>query len=71
MHVFKHKIATKYGKKLDVHTRILPDDITLIKMFRKIALNVKVGDRKMIEILRKRLPEIEKTTQLRVINWLS
>ena len=23
------------------------------------------------EILRKRLPEIEKTTQLRVINWLS
>lgn len=66
-----YKLTTKYGKKLDIHTRILPDNMELIKMFRKIALSVEMGDRKMMEILRKRLPEIEKTTQLRVINVLN
>ena len=66
-----YKLAKKYGKRLDIHTRILPDDMELIKKFRKIALSVEMGDKKMIKTLKKRLPEIEKTTKLRVVNVLN
>lgn len=64
-------MSTKYGKKLDIHTRILPTDIDLIKKFRKIALSIEPYDTKAIERLQAMLPEIEKTTKLRVINVLN
>lgn len=64
-------MSTKYGKKLDIHTRILPTDIDLIKKFRKIALSIEPYDTKAIERLQVMLPEIEKTTKLRVINVLN
>lgn len=66
-----YELSTKYGKKLDIHTRILPADIDLIKKFRKIALSVESYDTKAIERLQTMLPEIEKTTKLRVINVLN
>lgn len=56
---------------MDIHTRILPADIDLIKKFRKIALSVESYDTKAIERLQAMLPEIEKTTKLRVINVLN
>lgn len=63
--------ATKYGKQLDIHTRILPTDMDLIQKFRKIALSIESYDTKAMEQLRMMLPEIEKTTKLRVINVLN
>lgn len=66
-----HELATKYGKKLDIHTRILPTDMNLIQKFRKIALSIESYDTKAMEQLRRMLPEIEKTTKLRVINVLN
>ena len=66
-----YELAHKYGKKLDIHTRILPDDMELIKKFRKIALSIEAYDTKAIERLKNILPEIEKTTNLRVINVLN
>ena len=66
-----YKLATKYGKKLDIHTRILPTDMDLIKKFRKIALSIESYDTKAMERLQVILPEIEKTTKLRVINVLN
>lgn len=66
-----YKLAHKYGKKLDIHTRILPDDMELIKKFRKIALSIEAYDTKAIERLKNILPEIEKTTNLRVVNVLN
>lgn len=66
-----YELAYKYGKKLDIHTRILPDDMELIKKFRKIALSIEAYDTKAIERLKNILPEIEKTTNLRVINVLN
>ena len=56
---------------MDIHTRILPTDIDLIKKFRKIALSIEPYDTKAIERLQVMLPEIEKTTKLRVINVLN
>lgn len=66
-----YELATKYGKKLDIHTRILPTDMNLIQKFRKIALSIESYDTKAMEQLRMMLPEIEKTTKLRVINVLN
>lgn len=66
-----YELSTKYRKKLDIHTRILPTDIDLIKKFRKIALSIEPYDTKAIERLQAMLPEIEKTTKLRVINVLN
>lgn len=66
-----YELAAKYGKKLDIHTRILPTDMDLIKKFRKIALSIESYDTKAMERLRVMLPEIEKTTKLRVINVLN
>lgn len=63
-----YELAKKYDKKLDIHTRILPDDLELIRKFRKIALSVEKGDVKSAEQLKKMLPDIKKTTQVRVIN---
>ena len=65
------ELAKKYNKKLDIHTRILPDDMNLIKKFRKIALSIESNDSHAIENLKARLPEIEKTTKVRVINVLN
>lgn len=62
-----YEIAKKYGKQLDIHTRILPDDMDLIWKFRKIALSIEPGDTKAIQNLKEKLPEIEKHTKLRVI----
>ena len=66
-----YELATKYGKQLDIHTRILPTDMNLIQKFRKIALSIESYDTKAMEQLRMMLPEIEKTTKLRVINVLN
>ena len=66
-----YELSTKYGKKLDIHTRILPADIDLIKKFRKIALSIEPYDTRAIERLQAMLPEIEKTTKLRVVNVLN
>lgn len=66
-----YELATKYGKQLDIHTRILPTDMDLIQKFRKIALSIESYDTKAMEQLRMMLPEIEKTTKLRVINVLN
>ena len=66
-----YELATKYGKKLDIHTRVLPTDMDLIRKFRKIAISVEANDIKAMERLKRMLPEIEKTTKLRVINVLN
>mgnify|MGYP004470686949 FL=1 len=66
-----YELSNKYGKKLDIHTRILPDDFSLISKFRKIALSVEKNDLVAISNLKEKLPEIEKTTKLRVINVLN
>lgn len=66
-----YELATKYEKQLDIHTRILPTDMNLIQKFRKIALSIESYDTKAMEQLRMMLPEIEKTTKLRVINVLN
>lgn len=66
-----YELAVKYEKKLDIHTRILPDDMNLIKKFRKIALSIEANDTAAMERLKNALPEIEKTTKLRVINVLN
>ena len=66
-----YELAKKYNKKLDIHTRSLSDDMNLIKKFRKIALSIESNDSHAIENLKARLPEIEKTTKVRVINVLN
>ena len=66
-----HELSAKYNKKLDIHTRILPDDFLLISKFRKIALSIEKNDLTAINNLKEKLPEIEKTTKLRVINVLN
>lgn len=66
-----YELAHKYNKKLDIHTRILPDDMELIKKFRKIALSIEAYDTKAMERLKDILPGVEKTTLLRVINVLN
>ena len=66
-----YELATKYGKKLDIHTRILPADMNLIRKFRKIAISIEANDTRAMKQLEMMLPEIEKTTKLRVINVLS
>lgn len=66
-----YEIAGKYGKGLDVHTRIIPTDINLIKKFRKIAVSVEFRDLAAINLLKVRLPEIELHTKIRVINVLN
>ena len=66
-----YELAIKYGKKLDIHTRIIPEDMDLVRKFRKIALSIEANDEKAVEKLRVMLPEIEKTTKLRVINVLN
>lgn len=66
-----YELTKKYSKKLDIHTRILPDDMNLIKKFRKIALSIESNDFHAVENLKMKLPEIEKTTRVRVINVLN
>lgn len=65
------ELGNKYDKKLDIHTRILPNDLSLIRKFRKIALSIEAGDTKAMNNLKDMLPEIEKTTMVRVINVLN
>lgn len=66
-----YELATKYGKKLDIHTRILPTDMDLIKKFRKIALSIESYDEEAMKRLQAMLLEITKTTKVRVINVLN
>lgn len=42
-----YDLASKYGKKLDIHTRIIPTDMDLIWKFRKIALSIESNDSRM------------------------
>lgn len=65
-----YELAINYGKQMDIHTRILPEDLKLIAKFRKIALSIENNDVKAIIRLKKMLPDIEKTTKIRVINVL-
>lgn len=66
-----YDIAAKYGKKLDIHTRILPTDKNLIQKFRKIALSIESNDAEGVSKLKSMLPDIIKTTKIRVINVLN
>lgn len=66
-----YELTEKYGKKMDIHTRILPDNFDLIKKFRKIALSIENYDNTAINRLKELLPKIEKTTKIRVINVLN
>lgn len=66
-----YELAEKYNKKLDIHTRILPDDMKLVSMFRKIALSIEQNDQAAMQQLKNMLPDIEKTTKVRVINVLN
>jgi len=62
-----HDIASKYGKKMDIHTRILPDNKDILKFFRKIALSVEYYDKEAMDHLKKQYPEIRDIVQIRVI----
>lgn len=66
-----YELAQKYNKQMDIHTRILPNDLNLISKFRKIALSIENNDIKAMEKLKSMLPDIEKTTKIRVINVLN
>jgi hypothetical protein len=70
-YIHVYNLTDKYNKKLDIHTRILPDSLDLISKFRKIALSIELNDKKAIEQLKNMLPEIEETTKIRVINVLN
>ncbi|WP_455649234.1 hypothetical protein [Enterocloster citroniae] len=62
-----YDIATKYGKQMDIHTRILPEDIELIKLFRKIALSVEYYDEEAMKYLAEVYPRIKEIVKIRVI----
>ena len=66
-----YELAQKYNKQMDIHTRILPDNLNLISKFRKIALSIENNDFKAMEKLKSMLPDVEKTTKIRVINVFS
>jgi hypothetical protein len=67
-----YDIGRAYGKRLDVHTRIIPDKSSqLVPLFRKIALSIEKDDQFMINRLRIMLPYIEESTKVRVINVLN
>ena len=66
-----YDLAEEYDKKMDIHTRILPEDLNLIAKFRKIALSIENNDIAAISRLKKMLPAINKTTKIRVINVLN
>lgn len=55
-----YDLAIKYNKKMDIHTRVLPDDIGLIAKFRKIALSIENNDIEAIKKLKDMLPIIKK-----------
>lgn len=65
-----YDLAVKHHKKMDIHTRVLPDDTELIAKFRKIALSIENNDINAMKKLKDMLPIIEKTTMIRVINVL-
>ena len=65
-----YDLAVKYHKKMDIHTRVLPNDIELTAKFRKIALSIENNDIEAVKKLKDMLPIIEKTTMIRVINIL-
>ena len=66
-----YELACKYSKKMDIHTRILPTNLKLISKFRKIALSIENNDVQAMECLKTMIPDIEKTTKIRVINVLN
>ena len=62
-----YEIAKKYGKQLDVHTRILPND-ELISKFRKVGLTVEYWNEKQFNTLKDRVEKgILLLTKIRVI----
>lgn len=62
-----YTLAAKYGKQLDIHTRILPDDPEILKLFRKIALSVEYYDTKAFEDLARAYDNAKPYVKLRVI----
>lgn len=65
-----HDIATKYGKKLDVHTRILPSSERVLSLFRKVGLSIEYWDKGSIRYLAERFDKISEVTSIRVIQVL-
>lgn len=62
-----YDIAKKYGKRLDVHTRILPSN-ELLSKFRKIGLTVEYWNEKQYNILKERVENgLLNITKVRVI----
>ncbi len=66
-----YTLVLKYGKEMDVHTRVLPSALDLLGKFRKIALSVENNDSKVIDELRERFPLVAQVTKVRVINVLN
>lgn len=62
-----YEIAKKYGKQLDVHTRILPSD-EVLSMFGKIGLTVEHWNNKQYNVLKERIENgLMNVTKIRVI----
>ena len=62
-----YEIAKKYGKQLDVHTRILPSD-EILSMFGKIGLTVEHWNDKQYNVLKERIENgLMNVTKIRVI----
>lgn len=66
-----YELAHKYGKELDVHTRILPESLDLISKFRKIALSIEMNDTNALEHLKAVFPSIRPLTKVRVVNVIN
>ena len=66
-----YSICQKYGKLMDIHTRILPTDNELLKLFNKIALSIEFYDVKSLENLKNRYEEVSKLTNIRIIQVVS
>lgn len=62
-----YDLVTKHNKKLDIHTRILPTDVNLLSLFRKIGLSVEYYDIKAIDNLRSLYPSIKEYVNIRTI----
>ena len=62
-----YNLCKKHNKLLDIHTRILPNDFNLVKIFNKIALSIEFTDRFAIENLYEKYRYVKELTNIRVI----
>ena len=62
-----YNICQKYQKRMDIHTRILPDDNELLSKFRKIALSIEYDNYEALNNLKERFNSIKNIVKIRVI----